>query len=43
MKNYDLQLYADDMCILYSHPNVKFIERNLNYYAKILTTFVNGS
>ena len=31
LKNFDLRLYADDACILYSHQNVKFIERNLNY------------
>ena len=28
LKNCDLWLYADDTCILYSHQNVKFIERN---------------
>ena len=31
LKNCDLWLYADDTCILYSHQNVTFIERNLNY------------
>ena len=31
LKSCDLRLYADDTCILYSHQNVKFIERNLNY------------
>ena len=31
LKNCDLRLYADDTCILYSHQNAKFIERNLNY------------
>ena len=31
LKNSDLWLYADDMCILYSDQNVKFINRNLNY------------
>ena len=31
LKNCDLWLYADDTYILYSHQNVKFIERNLNY------------
>ena len=31
LKNCDLRLYADDTCILYSHQNFKFIERNLNY------------
>ena len=31
MKNFDLRLYADDTRILYSHQNVKFIEKKLNY------------
>ena len=31
LKNCDLRLYANDTCILYSHQNIKFIERNLNY------------
>ena len=31
LKNCDLRLYANDTCILYSHQNVKFIERNLNH------------
>ena len=31
LKNCDLQLYADDACILNSNQNVKFIERNWNY------------
>ena len=31
LKNCHLLLYADDTCICYSHQNVKFIERNLNY------------
>ena len=31
LKNCELRLYADDTCIRYSHQNVKFIERNLNY------------
>ena len=31
LQNSGLRLYADDACILYSHQNVKFIERNLNY------------
>ena len=31
LKNCDLRLYADDMCILYSHQNVKFNDRSLNY------------
>ena len=30
MKNCNLQLYTDDVCILYSYQNVKFIDRNLN-------------
>ena len=36
LKNCDLWLHADDTCILYSHENVKFIERNLNYDFKNL-------
>ena len=31
LKNCNLRLYTDDTCILYSHRNVKFIERSLNY------------
>ena len=31
LKNCDLRRYADDTCILYSHQNVKLIERNLNF------------
>ena len=31
LKNCDLRLYADDTCVLYSHQNVKVIERNLNH------------
>ena len=31
LKNCDFQLYTDDTCILHSHQNVTFIERNLNY------------
>ena len=31
LKNCDLRLYADDTCILYSHQNVKFIEKKLNH------------
>ena len=31
LKNCDLRLYAEDMCILYSHQSAKFIEGNLNY------------
>ena len=31
LKNCDLWLYTNDTCILHSHQNVKFIERNLNY------------
>ena len=31
LKNFDLRFYADDACIIYSHKNVKFIERNLSY------------
>ena len=31
LKNCNLRLYADVACILYSHQNVRFIERNLNY------------
>ena len=42
LKNCGLRFYADHMCILYSHQNIKFIERNLNYDL-ILTTFVNGT
>ena len=30
LKNYDLQLYAEDTCILYSHRNVTFIKRIFN-------------
>ena len=30
LKNCDIRLYAYDPCILYSHRNVKMIERNLN-------------
>ena len=30
LKNCDLQLYADDACIVYSHQNGNFIERNIN-------------
>ena len=31
LKNCDLRLHADYMCIFYSSQNVKFIERNFNY------------
>ena len=31
MKNGGIRLYADDMCILYNHQNVKFTEINLNF------------
>ena len=31
LKNYDLQLYAEDTCILYSHRNVTFLKRILNF------------
>ena len=31
LKNYDFRLYANDTYILYSHQNVRLIERNLNY------------
>ena len=31
LKNCDLRLYVDGTCILYSHQNVKLIERNLNF------------
>ena len=31
LKSCNFWPYADDLCILYSKQNVKFIERNLNY------------
>ena len=31
LKNCDFRLYANDTYILYSHQNVRLIERNLNY------------
>ena len=36
LKNCNLRVYADHTCILYSHQNVKFIERSSNYDFKNL-------
>ena len=43
LRNCDFRLYGDDTCILYSHQNVKFIERNLNYdFSNLCERFIGN-
>ena len=43
LKNCHLRLYVDETCILYSHQNAKFIERNLNYdFSNLFEWFIDS-